>query len=108
MLIKPRGRCGKTKMSTTNTHKDLGSLTIRLGEKDNVLTALTNIETGRYLLKGKILVIREKIARGFKVAVTIIKKGAKIYKYNSPIGVAISDIKPGSLVHTHNLISAVK
>lgn len=95
-------------MSATSTSKDLGSLTIRLGEKDNVLTALTDIETGKYFLNGKALVIQENIPRGFKVAIATIKKGTKVYKYNSPIGIAISDIKPGSVVHTHNVVSIVK
>ena len=86
----------------------MGLLTIRLGKKDNVLTALADIETGEYALNSKGFVVQEKIPRGFKVAVVPIKKGAKIYKYNSPIGVASSNIKPGSLVHVHNVISAVK
>lgn len=95
-------------MSATNTSKDLGLLTIRLGEKDNVLTALADIETGKYFLNGKALVIQEKIPRGFKIAIAIIKKGTEVYKYNLPIGIASSDIKPGSVVHIHNVISAVK
>ena len=90
------------------TSKDLGLLTIRLGEKDNVLTALTDIELGKYLLNGKALVVQEKVPRGFKIAIALIKRGAKIYKYNYPIGTASSDIKPGSVVHIHNVISTVK
>lgn len=95
-------------MSATNTSKDLGLLTIRLGEKDNVLTALTDIEMGKYLLNGKVLVVPEKVPRGFKVAIVLIKKGARIYKYNYSIGLASSDITPGSVVHIHNVASAVK
>jgi len=95
-------------MGAINTSKDLGLLTIRLGEKDNVLTALVDIETGKYLLNGKVLVVREKVPRGFKIAIAPIEKGVKIYKYNYPIGIASRDIKPGSVVHVHNLISAVK
>ena len=90
------------------TSKDLGLLTIRLGEKDNVLTALTDIELGKYLLNGKVLVVQEKVPTGFKVAIATIKRGAKIYKYNYPIGTASSDIKPGSVVHIHNVISMAK
>ena len=95
-------------MSANNTSKDLELLTIRLGEKDNVLTALSDVETGKYFLNGKALVVQEKIPRGFKVAVTTIKKGNKIYKYNLLIGIASSDIKAGSVVHAHNVMSAVK
>ncbi len=88
--------------------KDLGSLTIKLGEKDNVLTALTDIEAGEYLLDGRVLVVQEKIPRGFKVAITFVKMGARIYKYNFPVGIATRDIGLGSMVHVHNLVSAVK
>lgn len=88
--------------------KDLGLLTIRLGEKDNVLTALADIETGKYLLNGKVFVVQEKVPRGFKIAIAIIKKGSKIYKYNCPIGIASRDIEPGSVVHIHNVTSMVK
>lgn len=95
-------------MAATNTSKDLGLLTIRLGEKDNVLTALANIKTGKYLLNGEVFVIQEKVPRGFKVAIATIKRGSKIYKYDCPIGIANSDIKRGSVVHIHNVISMVK
>ena len=95
-------------MPATDTMKDLGLLTIRLGEKDNVLTALADIEAGKYLVDGKAIVLRENVPRGFKVAIAPVKKGARIYKYNNPIGIASSDIKPGSVVHIHNVISMVK
>ncbi|MCK4793205.1 MAG: UxaA family hydrolase, partial [Desulfobacteraceae bacterium] len=86
--------------------KDLGLLTIRVGEKDNVLTALADIKRGEYLLNGKVMFVPKKVHRGFKMAAVTIKQGAKIYKYNYPIGLAGTDIKPGSLVHVHNVISA--
>ena len=88
--------------------KGLGSLAIRLGTKDNVLTALTDVEEGNYLLNGKVLAVPEKVPGGFKIAMTTIKRRAKIYKYNYPIGIASRDIKAGSLVHIHNLTSMVK
>jgi len=95
-------------MAATSTSKDLGLFTIRLGEKDNVLTALADIERGKYLLDGKVLVVSKKVPRGFKIAVLAIKKGSKVYKYNCPIGIASRDIKLGSVVHVHNVISTVK
>lgn len=88
--------------------KDLAALTIRLGKKDNVLTALTDIEAGNYLLDGEVFAVPEKVPRGFKIATTTIKRRAKIYKYNYPIGIASRDIKAGSVVHIHNLTSTVK
>lgn len=95
-------------MSATNASKDLGLLTIRLGEKDNVLTALTEIEMGKYFLNGKALIVQENIPRGFKIAIATIKRGAKIYKYSCPIGIASGDIEPGNVVHIHNVVSMVK
>ena len=93
---------------TARKLKDLAALTIKLGKKDNVLTVLTDIEVGNYLLNGEVLAVPEKVPGGFKIAMTTIKRGAKIYKYNYPIGIASRDIKAGSLVHIHNLTSMVK
>ena len=93
---------------TARKVKDLAALTIKLGKKDNVLTVLTDIEVGNYLLNGEVLAVQEKVPGGFKIAMTTIKRGAKIYKYNYPIGIASRDIKAGSLVHIHNLTSMVK
>jgi len=87
--------------------KDLAALTIKLGKKDNVLTALTDIEAGNYLLKGEVLAVPEKVPGGFKIAMTTVKRGAKVYKYNYPIGIASRDIKAGGVVHIHNLTSMV-
>ena len=88
--------------------KDLAALTIKLGKKDNVLTALTDIEAGDYLLNGEVFAVQEKVPRGFKIAMTTIKRGSKIYKYNYPIGIASRDIKAGGVVHIHNLTSMGK
>lgn len=93
---------------TPSKLKDLAALTIELGKKDNVLTALTDIEAGNYILNGEVLTVPEKVPRGFKIAMTTIKRGAKIYKYNYPIGIASRDIKAGVVVHIHNLTSMVK
>ncbi len=97
-----------TMRDTPRNLKDLAALTIKLGKKDNVLTALTDIEAGNYLLSGEVLAVQEKVPRGFKIAMTAIKRGSKIYKYNYPIGIASRDIKAGGVVHIHNLTSMVK
>jgi altronate dehydratase small subunit len=40
-----------------------------------------------------------------KVAIKIVMKGEKIYKYGEVIGYATKDIAAGDHVHTHNLSS---
>jgi altronate hydrolase len=47
--------------------------------------------------------VRELIPRGHKVAVHSIKAGNAVLKYGWPIGQALCDIEPGSLVHSGNL-----
>lgn len=46
---------------------------------------------------------RENIGRGHKVALRHIPAGAEIHKYGQIIGIAKTDIEPGSHVHLHNL-----
>jgi hypothetical protein len=84
---------------------DLEKLCVRLGEQDNVLTALQDVVPGEYHLNGRRFAVQEFIPAGFKVATEAIAAGQKIIKYNSPIGVATVDIPAGTLVHVHNLIS---
>ena len=83
---------------------DLGNLCIQMGEGDNVLTALQNVGPGEYQLNGCRFVVQEFIPVGFKVATEAIAAGQKVIKYNNPIGVAVVDILPGMMIHTHNLV----
>jgi altronate dehydratase small subunit len=81
---------------------------IRLTAKDNVATALENIESGAMIeirLGDKITKINalDRIPFGFKVAIRDIGRGGPIIKYGESIGVASLDIKEGHLVHIHNL-----
>ena len=45
------------------------------------------------------------IPLGHKIALTDIKQGDSVIKYNCPIGVASQNIRRGDHVHTHNLKS---
>ena len=80
---------------------------LKLSDKDNVATALSDIETesevnirwGKEITKISSL---EKIPFGFKVALIDINKGSKVIKYGETIGIASQDIKRGQLVHVHN------
>ncbi|WGW05715.1 UxaA family hydrolase [Tropicibacter oceani] len=70
--------------------------TVRLSDADNVVTAITALETGA---DGAI----QLIPRGHKMATQDIAKGAPVYKYAQVIGYAAEDIAKGAHVHTHNL-----
>ena len=80
-----------------------------LNSKDNVATAVEDIEAGdRVNIEGKEGVTRsikavEAVPFGFKLALTDIAKGGDIIKYGEVMGRATSDIKVGAQVHVHNV-----
>ena len=81
---------------------------IMLSDKDNVATALEELEARTEVevrVGGKAITIEavQKVPFGFKVAVTDIGRHAQVIKYGEPIGIASSDIKKGEMVHVHNL-----
>lgn len=82
--------------------------TIRIHPRDNVAVALTDIGKGTVINAGEYGVTAlEDIGRGHKIALSDIKEGRKVIKYGMPIGLAVSDISAGSLVHVHNLRTAL-
>ncbi len=76
--------------------------TIRLDPLDNVVVAREDIPAGAYIAAEGITTLDE-IPRGYKVAARPIRKGESILKYNTAIGCAVSDIRPGALMHNHNI-----
>jgi altronate dehydratase small subunit len=93
----------------------LSNCIIILNKKDNVATALKDIDKGasiEVLAENKkdreIIEAKEHINPGFKVSLVYIKKGEKVYKYGDIIGTAKSDIKPGEKVHIENMSSLIK
>ncbi len=84
---------------------------LKLSNQDNVATALEDIDGGasvavRFGEEVTPVKATERIPFGFKVAVASIARGAHVLKYGESIGVASQDIKPGELVHIHNLEGA--
>ena len=84
---------------------------IILNPKDDVATALTQLEAGQTinanLDEGETNVaystdLREDIEFGHKYALRDIAKGEPILKYGLPIGNALEDIPAGAWVHVHN------
>ncbi|AEG43307.1 UxaA family hydrolase [Isoptericola variabilis] len=49
------------------------------------------------------VVVRDAVARGHKVALRAVARGAAVHKYGQVIGVATADVAPGEHVHVHNL-----
>lgn len=88
--------------------KRIDALCIKLGEKDNILTAIKDISKGGYLYKNEIIIINEVIPKGFKLSLRDIPSGEKVIKYDYIIGGAKRDIKKGSMVHIHNMESLIK
>jgi altronate dehydratase small subunit len=74
--------------------------------KDNVATARSPIKSGTSLTisKGKKIITREEIPFAHKIALRSIPKDGAVVKYGERIGRAIREIKPGELVHIHNVV----
>ena len=78
-----------------------------ISERDNVATALEDLEPGRRLaFSGVDVTICDSIPRGHKLALTAIPAGQPVIKYGSPIGLASEAIGAGAHVHTHNVASS--
>lgn len=79
---------------------------IRMDEKDNVVTALGDIDEGEEIvIQGEQTVSKQAIPFGHKVAVAHIDKGDEVIKYGEVIGRATADIHQGEHVHVHNVES---
>ncbi|MDF2609565.1 MAG: uxaA [Lachnospiraceae bacterium] len=77
---------------------------IIISDTDSVAVALKGLKAGETYTVGSIEVIAATdVPFGHKVAIQDIKKDEHIIKYGQPIGHALTDIKKGEHVHTHNL-----
>ena len=82
--------------------KTAASPALRLHAEDNVLVARVDIAQGTVLPEDGVACLN-RIPAGHKVAARTIAKGAPILKYNTVIGFAATDIRPGTLLHRHNM-----
>ena len=86
------------------------NMSIVIDPKDNVATALLNLDEGG-VIKIKIgqcekkIELRQPIPFGHKFALRTIKKGEHVIKYGDVIGKATQTIKEGEHVHIHNVES---
>ncbi|MCR5346695.1 MAG: UxaA family hydrolase [Fretibacterium sp.] len=80
-----------------------------ISPKDNVATALDELQPGSVRLLGEAASLQSeaavKIPRGHKLALRDIADGEKIIKYEVVIGQATTDIRAGEWVHLHNIRS---
>ncbi len=77
---------------------------IQVHKKDNVVVALKNLDKGfEVTCNGKIIILRDDIARGHKIALIDLKSNDDIIKYGYSIGHCTQPIAAGEWVHSHNL-----
>ncbi len=89
----------------------LHQVALRLHPDDEIVIARTTLKEGTVLLlddedeAAMILVVRQTVPAGHKLAVRHIAPGAEVHRYGQIIGFATREIRPGDHVHTHNLDS---
>lgn len=77
---------------------------IIISDTDSVAVALRDLKAGEICSVDSIeITIATDVPFGHKVAIQDIKKDDHIIKYGQPIGHALTHIKKGEHVHTHNL-----
>jgi len=81
--------------------KAVNGKVIHLHHADNIVVARTDIGLGEDLGIESIS-SRDQVAAGYKIARQSIAQGDAIRKYNVVVGFASKNIKPGSMVHSHN------
>lgn len=82
------------------------SAALRLHPDDNVGVATRGIPEGSAVDldgSGNVLLARERVEMGHKIALAPVARGTPIRKYGQIIGFATADIEPGAWVHTHNV-----
>ena len=86
------------------------SKAIVLSPKDNVATAIVDLEAGaviRLEMNGRpvAITLASNVPTGHKFALQCLKKGEAVIKYGEPIGQTTGDILCGEHVHIHNVMS---
>ena len=73
---------------------------IRMHAADNVVIARIDLPQGS---TAEGIACLNRVPAGHKMATRAIAKGEPIVKYNTIIGFAGQDIRPGTLLHRHNM-----
>jgi len=81
---------------------------IRVADQDNVAVALRPIAAGEPIsIGGAVIVARQDVPPGHKIALAWLEPDQQILKYGVPIGLATTPIVAGDWVHSHNLRTAL-
>jgi len=81
---------------------------IKINKNDNVAVASEELKAGDLItVQEEKIRVQERIPMGNKIALVDIEKGRDILKYGYKIGYASEKILKGSLVHSHNLVTAL-
>ncbi len=81
-----------------------GTLVLLLNPDDNVAVSVSALEANSSVKIGeRILVVKEPIQAGHKIAVRSIAANERVLKYGEMIGRAKQSIEAGAWVHTHNI-----
>ena len=79
---------------------------LRLADGDNVYVAAGKLRAGTHVPSdSELVLVRDDIELGHKVAAEAIEVGAPVVRAGMAIGVATTPIQEGDWVHTHNLVS---
>ncbi len=82
---------------------------IHIHPSDNVAVAVHELAAGSLVeVAGQKITLSDLIPAGHKFAIRDIPQGEKVMKYGFPIGYAVSPIKAGSHIHSHNLKTLLK
>lgn len=77
---------------------------IRLNSSDEVAVALKDLPAGTELdVEARLVVVREYVPAGHKVALVDIARGAPVHKYGQVIGSTTAPVIAGEHIHLHNL-----
>lgn len=80
-----------------------------LHPSDNVAIAKSPIQPGTILFRAdapshsQYITVQQEISPAHKISLQKIRQGQPVRRYGQLIGVALTDIRPGEHVHTHNL-----
>ncbi len=92
--------------------EDVGEKQIRpparalmVNRNDNVALLLGNVRAGEAIMVNgnRIEIASESVPAGYKIATYALEIGASIIAGGQIIGVALRPIRPGEVVHNHNL-----
>lgn len=85
----------------------LDDVALLIHEQDTVATAIEDLPAGCTVDTGdKSVTLSENVAFGHKFAIKAMDEGDTVYKYGEAIGTAVTGIRAGDWVHTHNCESA--